>query len=819
VAEDTGVPDTTNWSQWTYANALAAVTGDSLDDLRSKLKGVQWLQFKKDAAGQPPSGDNVAGYHIFGKQVFAASLNKDAWQAFEDLLTETWVVFEDLAKGVRGALDKHTLLYLQHEISELGQFLAQQAGDYRRRANNLKSSASDFKGKAAAVIQEKLDHYADMLEYWHHQVDHNNGLPLAQAAADALHELDRFIFTMIDAWSSYGDGQLGEYIRRMVYSVYDYMVASGIVSGTPNYKFDDTHHDFDGNGASMEVGMEKAEVEAYVDNVMKAYPYGDLRSEATWQAMNRDISAAVVARLDEVDGVARKALPPLSDAYVTLGKALSPLGNPPPFRPQAGANGLNGSPFGFNMPSFNMPGFDMPGFNGSSPGFDSLNGLSGGGPNGALVGGLLNGMPLGTGAGPLAGLGGEPLGLNGEPLVAGAGPVAGLNGMPLGPVGTRQTGLNGDLLGPNGELLGPNGTPLTGPNGELLGPGGALLGPGGRPLTGPRGELLDRNGEPLLGPNGELLGPDGGPLTGPNGELLGPDGGPLTGPNGELLAPGGGPLTGPNGELLGPGGGPLTGPNGELLGPNGEPLLGADGKPLMAGGGHQPPISAPPTGRFLALDSPPKITLPGGGAPSGLPAQSPFTLSDLPPPPKLPPSGAGGGVGTGLDLPGGSGGGPGGGPGGPGGGLGSPAVAGLADSSWPAGGVPPAPVAAGPPAEAGGPPTDAAGPGGSPTMPMGGMGGMPYMPGMGGGAGAGDKKERERQTWLSEDEKVWGTDVTASLGVIGRPEDDEEEIDTEELALPLGPVRSRRPAPGRPHAPASSERPEGEQDETVTRRT
>ena len=103
----------------------------------------------------------------------------------------------------------------------------------------------------------------------------------------------------------------------------------------------------------------------------------------------------------------------------------------------------------------------------------------------------------------------------------------------------------------------------------------------------------------------------------------------------------------------------------------------------------------------------------------------------------------------------------------------------------------------------------------------GGRGGMPFMPPMGGGGMGGDseKKERERQTWLSEDEKVWGTDVTASLGVIGRPEDDEEEIDTEELALPLGPVRSRRAAPGRPQAPASTEGPEGEQDETVTRRT
>jgi len=89
---------------------------------------------------------------------------------------------------------------------------------------------------------------------------------------------------------------------------------------------------------------------------------------------------------------------------------------------------------------------------------------------------------------------------------------------------------------------------------------------------------------------------------------------------------------------------------------------------------------------------------------------------------------------------------------------------------------------------------------------------------MGGGQQGGEKKERERQTWLSEDEKVWGTDVTASLGVIGRPEDDEDEVDSEEFVLPAGPVRSRRPAPGRGQAAADTGKGEGEGDETVTRR-
>jgi hypothetical protein len=45
----------------------------------------------------------------------------------------------------------------------------------------------------------------------------------------------------------------------------------------------------------------------------------------------------------------------------------------------------------------------------------------------------------------------------------------------------------------------------------------------------------------------------------------------------------------------------------------------------------------------------------------------------------------------------------------------------------------------------------------------------PMMPPMNGGGG--DSKERERQTWLSEDDKIWGTDSDAGVGIIGLPND------------------------------------------------
>jgi hypothetical protein len=67
-----------------------------------------------------------------------------------------------------------------------------------------------------------------------------------------------------------------------------------------------------------------------------------------------------------------------------------------------------------------------------------------------------------------------------------------------------------------------------------------------------------------------------------------------------------------------------------------------------------------------------------------------------------------------------------------------------------------------------------------------------------GGGGAGEKpQERERQTWLSEDEAVWGTAVGAGLGVIGRPEDDD---DAEDILLPLPGQERLHPAVPRRHA-------------------
>jgi hypothetical protein len=78
---------------------------------------------------------------------------------------------------------------------------------------------------------------------------------------------------------------------------------------------------------------------------------------------------------------------------------------------------------------------------------------------------------------------------------------------------------------------------------------------------------------------------------------------------------------------------------------------------------------------------------------------------------------------------------------------------------------------------------------------------------MGGAGAAGGERpqERERQTWLSEDEEIWGTRAEVGSGVIGRL--GEEELEAEDLPMDAPNRRPRRAdAPRRPRPGEQRER-------------
>ncbi|GAA0567927.1 hypothetical protein [Actinomadura livida] len=205
-----------------------------------------------------------------------------------------------------------------------------------------------------------------------------------------------------------------------------------------------------------------------------------------------------------------------------------------------------------------------------------------------------------------------------------------------------------------------------------------------------------------------------------------PPGGPGPGPGGPGPFGGGG---GGGGKFGGAGSGFPSSDSASPFAPG----AGSGSSPWNPGGGG--PFDPGSGGPHL----PGGGGVPGGGIPGGGGSLSGAPSSDL----SSFPGGGGGGGGLPGGMPGG-GGGFGADPGGFGGGAGAGS-----------GGVGPGGVGGGGMGAAG---RGAAGMRGG--MPM---GGMPMAPGQGGKGG----EERERETWLSEDEDVWGGDDDTAPPVIG----------------------------------------------------
>ena len=434
-------------------------------------------------------------------------------------------------------------------------------------------------------------------------------------------------------------------------------------------------------------------------------------------------------------------------------------------------------PSTYDAPTYEAPTFELPDFSELNPPSgelgmpDAPSGMPSGGsgmPSGMPAGGsgmplgmpasgsdALSGMPLGGGldglGGPLGGaLGGGLDGLGG-PLGGG---LDGLGGPLGGALGGGLDGLSGPL---GGGLDGLGGSPLGSPLSGDQGSSGVL--PAGMPLvTGPDGQIgadVTGDGRPDIGVNGRALSggglPSGSKVVTKNGVTgidLDGDGNPDIGMDGAALPGGVGPpgsrwVTGPDGQS----GFDVTG--------NGVPDIGIDGKALP--GGDLPPSATYVTGP----DGTAGFDLDGDGIADTNPQlmpypDSPYFQRQLPPPLEGDTSGGGPGVG-------------------PGG----------ASGESPTGLEPGGQAVRSP----GGAPASGAGDGGAgaggmgypPMMPpmMGGMGG-----GMGGGGGGQEKNERERQTWLQEDDEVWAGGELPVTAVLGRPVEEEETVAVDEWEVP-----------------------------------
>ncbi|MFD9304031.1 hypothetical protein ACFWCB_15505 [Streptomyces sp. NPDC060048] len=392
------------------------------------------------------------------------------------------------------------------------------------------------------------------------------------------------------------------------------------------------------------------------------------------------------------------------------------------------------------------------------------------------------------------------LGLPQAPGGAGGGPVPGPG--PGGELGDGGTG-GGDEKGggdqkipppPGGDLkLGGGGDSKGGGKGggdkNVIKPPGIVPGPlVPHPITGPPGSgtsnLLDKDGKPVLDkdhqpitvPVGSVIGKDGKIRDSKGNLVLGKDGKPLVAPPGAKLKeqPVTNPGSGPDLSLLDR----IKVPEGAKVNPDGV-LVDAKGKPLLDSNGNPYVL---PKGASVNADG---ILVDAKGRPidrsSQLLADTEHALldsrRDLRPVTSSPSLGSGGpdarnlSGGGHLSGPGASA----GGTGGKGSGSAGPLLAApsmVSDRALQA-----ANAAAPPGTEAARAKATAAEDAArqlaaqqqtqsGPMMPP--MGGA----GMGAGAGAGGvgggQKDRQRTTWLSEDEDTWGTDTGTVSGVIGR---------------------------------------------------
>jgi hypothetical protein len=362
----------------------------------------------------------------------------------------------------------------------------------------------------------------------------------------------------------------------------------------------------------------------------------------------------------------------------------------------------------------------------------NLNSNSGGGGGSNLNAPNSN---LNVGGGGGAG-GGSNLNLNtpnGNVSVGGGGGTGNLGGANLNtPNGVTDLAGGGSALNSGGLNL--NGGSGAGSEDTVDGPNGQPLDDAaGDPLLVPAGSTIDSSGE-VIGPNGQpVLGADGKPITVPKGSTIGQSdgaGGNVVVPQGSKINPNG-TVTAPNGkEVLDANGNPLVlakgstiGADGTVLGPNGKTVsmssqLLTDQEQALAGAG----TSLVTTGGGGTLTTPYSgaVSTVGGGEITGTGASLSQAALDS---------------GTSLD------------------GLSN---LGLSQATPTSGGDATGTAGAATAASTG---TTAAAQSGDE---------MPMMPSMGGGGGQQNGQDRQRTTWLAEEEEVWGTDVGAVSGTIGR---------------------------------------------------
>jgi|GEM_PF-2502844 len=333
MAEEGGltIPGNTNWSEWSFSQVLLAITGDSID--LKKAIDVEWLAFKAGGG----AADSIT-YKAWEKYYYAANYDYDAFNKWNTLVQSMDTIARELYTNRRGTLDLWTLRDAQVKVVAYESWLRSSGQDYRAWAKHLDSDDDGFNGKAAAIIQYRMDVNADKLEDLHEQLTTNHGVPASRAMKNAQDAMDRITRKLADAWfwarnNSNIASLPNTEANAMVQGIYDHLMRNGIIRTEEAISNGTYVLDKLANGDDRAVAL------AHIDSTMAAWTYGNLTNGDTWKKMNDQITTRLQAVITELDNVARQAMADLHQNLVTATSAMTALKNPKFSKPPTGGFG------------------------------------------------------------------------------------------------------------------------------------------------------------------------------------------------------------------------------------------------------------------------------------------------------------------------------------------------------------------------------------------------------------------------------------------------------------------------------------------------
>jgi hypothetical protein len=318
VADDAGgdlsVPSTDNWSEWTFEQALKALTGEGAD-LHTPAK-ASWFTFDPN-----PSGSDNITYHAFDTYWYGVNIDQQAittWTKAIDVIDE---MMADVSRGRRGSMDQQSLLDFAQAIRTFATFNHDTADIVNSWASRLDSDDSSFRGKAAFLIQWRLKTNGDGLTDTYEQVTTRHGKNIADVVNDAAVELGSFNKTMSDAW------QLAMTNMRNWLTNLETDAINAVAKYIDDSGLDQQH------SKSYILGAFNSDTEsgkAFVRKTLQAYPKGDLTTAAGWQSISNSITKDLLTFIDLfLDQSARFAITKLAPKYVLATSSLIELTAPP----------------------------------------------------------------------------------------------------------------------------------------------------------------------------------------------------------------------------------------------------------------------------------------------------------------------------------------------------------------------------------------------------------------------------------------------------------------------------------------------------------